>query len=244
MEELKVKYDIISGYCDGFSDVRTVVDENGITWYCANDICLIMGYDKNNRNNITRRYCSNIKQFPIPTLKGVTNCNPLSDNKNMQKTNFINKEDVYNLLSHSKMPRADEFRHWLFGDVLPTIEVTGAYILDEAKEEYKEDPKSFEERYNKAVVTIRNLRELAEKKDNIINDLNCENATLNSKLDDYEYLNNSPTFKEKVGRLNEFIDELEQTIDEKNAAHHMLRQLGYFHPETVTQFSKPLIKMN
>lgn len=41
---------------------------------------------------------------------------------------FIPEGDVYRLISHSKLPAAEEFEHWVFDEVLPTIRQTGGYV--------------------------------------------------------------------------------------------------------------------
>ena len=260
MEELKVRYDIISKYCEEFGEVRTIVDENGITWYCAADILRVLEFNNQYSSNMSKtlkRYdiipqrLNVINDVKYVTRSQVRVTYTQSRARQSQMMNFISRDDVFLLLTNSKMKRAKEFKQWLFAEVLPTMELTGAYILDEAKEEYNKDPEAFVEQYKQAEVKIKNLREIVEKQKKEHEDLEKslqesyeENARLNSKLDRYDYLKESPSLKEKLDKVDEFIDELEQTIDEKNAAHHMLRQLGYFHPETVTQFSKPLIKMN
>ena len=53
--------------------------------------------------------------------------------QNRSKTitmNFIPEGDLYRLIVHSKLPRAERFEKWVFDEVLPTIRRTGGYAPD------------------------------------------------------------------------------------------------------------------
>ena len=131
----EIKYDLLSKYCPEFGEVVTT-EVDGVTLYRANDILRILGYSKYNWRTTISRNCRYVALCNVP--------HPQSPNKTIPM-NFIPKEDVFNLLNHSRMPKADEFRHWLFGEVLPTMEETGMYILpeveDELEKKFNEDPK-------------------------------------------------------------------------------------------------------
>ena len=168
----EIKYDLIKKYCPEFGEVRTITDENGIIWYCATDILDILGYTKNGWYATLSKYCRYLTKYKVP--------HPQSDTKTISM-NFITREDVFNLLDHSQMPKAAEFRHWLFGDALPTIEATGMYILPEATvelEEIKENPEEFFKRYQEMIAKIaqnnKKIEDLASKN----NELKEENEGL------------------------------------------------------------------
>lgn len=42
---------------------------------------------------------------------------------------YIPEGDLYRLIAHSKLPSALEFEHWVFDEVLPSINKHGAYIM-------------------------------------------------------------------------------------------------------------------
>ena len=46
---------------------------------------------------------------------------------------FIPEGDLYRLIAHSKLPKAEEFERWVFEEVLPTIRKTGGYVNDTAQ---------------------------------------------------------------------------------------------------------------
>ena len=58
----------------------------------------------------------------------------------MQEINFIPEGDVYRLITHSKLPTAQQFESWVFDEVLPTIRRHGAYMNDSTLEQALTSP--------------------------------------------------------------------------------------------------------
>ena len=48
---------------------------------------------------------------------------------------FIPEGDVYRLITHSKLPAAEQFERWVFDEVLPSIRKNGAYMTDATLEQ-------------------------------------------------------------------------------------------------------------
>ncbi len=44
------------------------------------------------------------------------------------------------LITHSKLPAAEQFEHWVFDEVLPTIRRNGAYMTDDTLEQALTSP--------------------------------------------------------------------------------------------------------
>ena len=44
-----------------------------------------------------------------------------------QRAKFITEGNLYRLITHSKLPKAEQFEKWVFDEVLPTIRQTGGY---------------------------------------------------------------------------------------------------------------------
>ena len=190
-------YDIISKYCPEFGEVRTIRDEYGTIWYCATDIIRILGYNVNNSINVLHRHCRCLTSCKVP--------HPQSSDKTIEM-NFINREDVFNLLNHSRMPKADEFRHWLFGEVLPTMEQTGTYILDEAKEEAQQDYKAFYEREEAIKSELRRTQKQMSYLKKELNEIENEHQT-----DSHRIRQQCDYYKEELLKTE---IELEKQIDE------------------------------
>lgn len=102
------------------SGVRTFVDETGKPWFCAKDVCDILGYKKS-RNAIARH------TKPEGALKrGLVET--LSNGRQQEfETTFIDERNVYRLVLRSELPEAETFQDWVCGEVLPTIRKTGSY---------------------------------------------------------------------------------------------------------------------
>lgn len=100
--------------------VRTFVDETGNPWFCAKDVCDVLGY-KNSRDAIARHTRSEgvVKHDLVKTLS--------NGREQTFETTFIDERNVYRLIMHSDLPEAETFQDWVCGEVLPTIRKTGSY---------------------------------------------------------------------------------------------------------------------
>lgn len=47
-----------------------------------------------------------------------------------QEIKIIPEGDLYRLITHSRLPKAEEFERWVFDEVLPTIRRQGSYMPD------------------------------------------------------------------------------------------------------------------
>lgn len=104
-----------------FGAVR-VIEENSKVLFCGNDIATALGYS--NSRDALSRHCKGVVKRDTLTGGGV------------QTISFIPEGDVYRLIVHSKLPKAQEFEVWVFETVLPAIRRHGGYI---AGEEHMDD---------------------------------------------------------------------------------------------------------
>lgn len=104
---------------DQFGQVRTV-EQNGKVFFCGKDVAEALGYS--NTKDAVSRHC---KQ------KGVVKRDLLT-NGGKQRVVFIDEGNLYRLITHSKLPSAEQFESWVFDDVLPTLRKTGAYSVKRA----------------------------------------------------------------------------------------------------------------
>ena len=100
-----------------FGEVRVLVEDDGVL-FCAKDIAVALGY-------------SNPRKSVADHCKGVTKRDTLTEG-GVQSLSFITEGDVYRLIARSKMEAAEEFEHWLFDEMLPTLRSTGGDITDES----------------------------------------------------------------------------------------------------------------
>lgn len=107
-----------------FGEVRTL-EQNGKPFFCGSDVAKALGYS--NTSDALKRHCKGVVKHDTLTNGGI------------QTLSFIGESDLYRLIVNSKLPLAEEFEHWVFEDVLPSIRKHGLY----AKEELLNDPDLF-----------------------------------------------------------------------------------------------------
>ena len=98
-----------------FGSIRTM-EQDGKVLFCGRDVAAALGYT--NPNKALSDHCKGVPiRYPLETPGGV------------QDTRFITEGDVYRLITHSRLPAAEQFERWVFDDVLPTIRRTGGYTM-------------------------------------------------------------------------------------------------------------------
>lgn len=142
-----------------FGQIRTVTNDNEKVLFCGADIAKALGY-KDTRHAITA-HC-----------KGGVKC-PVLTNGGYQETTFIPEGDVYRLITHSKLPSAEEFERWVFDEVLPTIRKHGAYMTEQTLEQALTSPdfliklatqlKAEQEKNRELESTVKKQGELMER---------------------------------------------------------------------------------
>lgn len=103
-----------------FGTVRTVIIGE-VVHFVASDIARALGYK--NPQKAIRDHCKRVNETFIPSNGGE------------QKAKVIVKSDIYRLIVRSKLESADEFESWIFDEIMPTIEKTGAYIEEGREQE-------------------------------------------------------------------------------------------------------------
>ena len=103
-----------------FGTVMTITID-GVIYFVASDIARALGYK--NPQKAIRDHCKRVNESFIPSNGG------------KQKAKVITKSDIYRLIVRSKLESADEFESWIFDEIMPTIEKTGAYIEEGREQE-------------------------------------------------------------------------------------------------------------
>lgn len=83
-------------------------------YFCGSDVAKALGYAR--PSDTISAHCRYMVKRSIS--------HPQSPDKEIEM-NFIPEGDVYRLITHSKLPAAEEFEKWLFDEVVPTIRKTG-----------------------------------------------------------------------------------------------------------------------
>lgn len=101
-----------------FGTIRTMVNENGETFFVAKDVAAALGYTKT-RNAVAAHVSKEDRATAL--IQG-----PTSDHAS--NTVVINESGLYALIFGSKLPSAQAFKRWVTSEVLPQIRRTGGYI--------------------------------------------------------------------------------------------------------------------
>lgn len=104
-----------------FGSVR-ILYEDGKPLFCGADACKALGYK--NQSKALNDHCRWVTKRYVP--------HPQSATKTVTM-NFLPEGDLYRLITHSKLPSAEKFEHWVFDEVLPAIRKNGMYGADPAE---------------------------------------------------------------------------------------------------------------
>ena len=113
--------------------VRIHLDEQGEPWFCAPDVCDVLGYP-NNRDAIAR-HC---------LAKGVVKRDTLTA-KGQQSLTFINEGNLFRLILKSRKPQALAFEQVVCDEILPQIRKTGRYEAPRPMAEEPVSPQQFQQ---------------------------------------------------------------------------------------------------
>ena len=96
--------------------VRVQVDDAGLPWFNANDVC-----DALEMGNPSQAIKSHVDADDLQKLEVVDNLG------RTQRANHVNESGLYALILGSTKDAAKRFKRWVTGEVLPAIRKTGAY---------------------------------------------------------------------------------------------------------------------
>ena len=182
-----------------FGTVRTATDEKGEPWFCAKDLCDVLGYKK---------ACDSVKQhvrYDDTMKRGVwVEVGMKKDGtpaKRLTQMIFVNESGFYALVLGSKLATAVKFKDWVTSVVLPQIRKTGGYIPVKEGESEEETIRNAEEILR---ATLKKKEELLEQQRKLIEEQDVEIRRLNGVVDE-QVVN--------IARKGENIIHLEHQVD-------------------------------
>ncbi len=113
------------------NDVRTFADDHNEMWFCANDVCDILGYANPRRTidlHCKPKGCTKLVHGVVTGKKA----NGEDATQNVEMT-YINEPNLYRLIIKSRKPEAEAFEAHVMEVILPTIRKTGSYTAPERK---------------------------------------------------------------------------------------------------------------
>jgi prophage antirepressor-like protein len=97
------------------SEIRVTEGPDGKPWYCAKDVCNILGYA--NSRDAVEQHCRD---------KGVAKCYTLTSG-GPQEALFISEPNLYRLICRSTLPAAAKFEAWVYEVLIPAaVRAAGA----------------------------------------------------------------------------------------------------------------------
>ncbi len=95
-----------------------IVYKNGIAWFIAKDVCNILGIKQPTRT---------LENFPDDEKSKVSITHFKEARFSNNKVLCVNEIGLYRLIFQSRKKQAEEFKTWVFSEVLPQIRATGTY---------------------------------------------------------------------------------------------------------------------
>ena len=146
-----------------FGTVRTTIDKKGEPWFCAKDLCDVLGYKR--ADNAVRQHVN-----PLDALK---QCIKVEDHikrdgtirERLIQMIFVNESGFYALVLGSKLASAVKFKDWVTSVVLPQIRKTGGYIPVKEGESEEETIRNAEEILR---ATLKKKEELLEQQKKLL----------------------------------------------------------------------------
>ena len=183
-----------------FGMVRTTIDEKGDPWFCAKDLCDVLGY-KRAYDTVKQRVRSSdtIKYSVTRTVKN--RYGECSGRGLVVQMIFVNESGFYALVLGSKLASAVKFKDWVTSVVLPQIRKTGGYIPVKEGESEEETIRNAEEILR---ATLKKKEMLLEQQRKLIEEQDVEIRRLNGVVDE-QVVN--------IARKGENIIHLEHQVD-------------------------------
>ena len=183
-----------------FGTVRIVTDEKGEPWFCAKDLCDVLGY-KRAYDTVKQRVRSSdtIKYSVTRTVKN--RYGECSGRGLVVQMIFVNESGFYALVLGSKLATAVKFKDWVTSVVLPQIRKTGGYIPVKEGESEEETIRNAEEILR---ATLKEKEMLLEQQRKLIGEQDVEIRRLNGVVDE-QVVN--------IARKGENIIHLEHQVD-------------------------------
>ena len=147
-----------------FGTVRTATDEKGEPWFCAKDLCDVLGYKNSScavnqhvrSSDVAKRYVARLAKNRFGVCEG---------KMQVVQMIFVNESGFYALVLGSKLTTAVKFKDWVTSVVLPQIRKTGGYIPVKEGESEEETIRNAEEILR---ATLKKKEELLEQQRKLI----------------------------------------------------------------------------
>ena len=191
-----------------FGMVRTATDEKGEPWFCAKDLCDVLGYKR--ADNAVRQHVNQhdaLKQCVWVEVGMKKDGTPA---KRLTQMIFVNESGFYALVLGSKLASAVKFKDWVTSVVLPQIRKTGGYIPVHEGESEEEMIRSAEQILR---ATLKEKEVLLEKQKELLKEQKKLMEEQKSKLHQQEV--QMGLDKKLIGEQDEEIHRLNEEVNDQ-----------------------------
>ena len=192
-----------------FGMVRTATDENGEPWFCAKDLCDVLGYKNSScavnqhvrSSDVAKRYVARLAKNRFGVCEG---------KMQVVQMIFVNESGFYALVLGSKLATAVKFKDWVTSVVLPQIRKTGGYIPVKEGESEEETIRNAEEILR---ATLKKKEELLEQQKKLLGESRIQLAKSRTQLEKNKVM--LALQKKLIGEQDEEIRRLNGVVDEQ-----------------------------
>ena len=192
-----------------FGTVRTATDEKGDPWFCAKDLCDVLGYKRADlavkqhvrSSDAAKRCVARIAKNRYGECNGKMQVVPMI---------FVNESGFYALVLGSKLATAVKFKDWVTSVVLPQIRKTGGYIPVKEGESEEETIRNAEEILR---ATLKKKEELLEQQRKLLQENRIQLAASRTQLEKNKVM--LAQQKKLIGEQDEEIRRLNGMVDEQ-----------------------------
>ena len=192
-----------------FGTVRTTIDEKGDPWFCAKDLCDVLGYKK--ASEAVRQHVNSSDTVKRGVTRIVKNRYGVCEGKlKIVQMIFVNESGFYALVLGSKLATAVKFKDWVTSVVLPQIRKTGGYIPVKEGESEEETIRNAEEILR---ATLKKKEELLEQQKKLLGESRIQLAKSRTQLEKNKVM--LAQQKKLIGEQDVEIRRLNGVVDEQ-----------------------------
>ena len=192
-----------------FGTVRTATDEKGEPWFCAKDLCDVLGYKRADlavkqhvrSSDAAKRCVARIAKNRYGECNGKMQVVPMI---------FVNESGFYALVLGSKLATAVKFKDWVTSVVLPQIRKTGGYIPVHEGESEEETIRNAEEILR---ATLKEKEMLLEQQKKLLGESRIQLAKSRTQLEKNKVI--LAQQKKLIGEQDVEIRRLNGVVDEQ-----------------------------
>ena len=162
-----------------FGTVRTATDEKGEPWFCAKELCDVLGYKR--ADLAVKQHVKSSDAAKRCVTRIVKNRYGVCEGKlKIVQMIFVNESGFYALVLGSKLASAVKFKDWVTSVVLPQIRKTGGYIPVKEGESEEETIRNAEEILR---ATLKKKEELLEQQRKLLEESRIQLAASRTQLE-------------------------------------------------------------